>query len=76
MIIYPCKELGRFFRLNGNVLESAPMYTDGTYNRNEFGEREIDDNEKFMFQGKKRTIKTIEKIISGILTTAGKDGSD
>jgi hypothetical protein len=68
MNTYRCEELGCFYRLNGNILESAPMYTDSTYNRNEFGEREINDNEKFMFQGKKRTIKNIEKIIIGIIT--------
>jgi hypothetical protein len=74
MNIYPCKELGCFFRLNGKVLESAPMYVDGTFKDEEFGEREIDDNEKFMFQGKLRTIKSIEKIV--ILTNPRKDGRD
>jgi hypothetical protein len=68
LIIYPCKELGCFFRLNGEVLESAPMYADGTCDFNDFGEREISDYAKFMFQGKKRTIKIIERIIIGRIT--------
>ena len=68
MIIYPCEELGCFYRLNGSVLESAPIHIDGTYDRDEFGEREIGDNVKFMFQGKMRTFKSIENIIIGIIS--------
>lgn len=68
MIIYPCKELGCFFRLNGKVLEQAPMFEDGTCDYDNFGEREIDDDDEYMFQGKMRKIKGIEETIIGIIT--------
>jgi hypothetical protein len=57
MLVYKAEDLGSFYRLNGNRLECAPMYVDGTFEIKEFGEPEDDGSERVMFQGKRRTLK-------------------
>ena len=60
MIYYYCEELGCCFRLNDGVLESTPMFADGTFDVDDFGPRDIGDDETCTFWNKELTIKEIE----------------
>ena len=60
MIYYHCEDLGCYYRLKNDVLELAPEFADGSFDTEDFGEREIGDDEIVTFMGKPMTIKEVE----------------